>query len=606
MAQRELSLWEGELNCSDHNPRRGWKHSSTRMFPSLARAKRGHVEPVAFWPRPYFILPLSPFFTLTSFLPDLMRFSAIESEFSTSSSSDSDSGSYSGSSSSGSSGSSGSSLSRSIARRARHKAFLQRQKVPVAAKNAAHKLPDDFVVIPLAPWRELLFFVLKSSLRAGRYAICYICKKILPGLLSLSVRGAIRLLRLVARILWTDVLLGSLFCVDEHLRCFARGVKSLLPELPAFLKFFARRRTPRRRETFAPPPPQSSMPPPQSGMPPPQSGMPPSQPSMPPPQSGMPPPQPSMPPPQSGMPPPQPSMPRRVQSSVKITIPHRPVHLRWCTLVKLDELKSEEKQMKLNEWVYDVQHAHDQESDTDDEDEVEEMLGEPGDMASVNDTEMDDIEKYRRFQSEEPDISSTERDRRLTAASLRITRDHSRFHPYNYQRATRSRREIVRLTHREGPLVTGLGEYELKWREIEDGLRASLNFASIPWPILPMDTPPTVEHITKRRIMTFMLYSMFEPYTLCLYKNPDQLRATIRYDLLNRWGSQKFNELVLFRIANVAEAEEVRAAAEVVRKTFLEMTTTAFWEYVSNKEIRGAEDMLETRAELGLAPFRFK
>ncbi|OCB92197.1 hypothetical protein A7U60_g407 [Sanghuangporus baumii] len=531
------------------------------------------LEPAAFWTRPYFTLPLSPFFTLASFLPDLMRFSAIESDFSTSSSSDSDSesDSYSGSSSSGSSGSSDrSSSSRSIARRARHKAFLQRQKVPAAAKNAAHKLPDGFVVIPLAPWRELLYFVIKSSLRAGRYAIRYIWKKILPGLLSLSARGATRLWRRAARIPWTDALGDFVLCVDEHLRCFARGVKSHLPELPAFLKFFARRRTPRRRETFAPPPPQ-----------------------------------PSKPPPQPSKPPPRPSKPRPVRSPVKIVIPHRPV-LRWCTLVKLDELKAEEKRMKFNEWVYDVQHAHDQESDTDDEDEVEEMLNEPGDMASVNDTEMDDIEKYRRSLSEEPDVLSTERDRRLAAASLRITRDHSRFHPYNYQRATRPRREIIRLTHREGPLVTGLGEYELKWREIEDGLRASLNFASIPWPILRMKTPPTVEHITKERVMAFMLYSMFEPYTHCLYKNPDLLRATIRYDLLNRWGSEKFNKLVLFRIANVAEAEEVRAAVEVVRKTFVEMTTTEFWEYISKKELRGVEHILQVCAECGMAPFKFK
>ncbi|KAL5480261.1 hypothetical protein ACEPAI_1531 [Sanghuangporus weigelae] len=511
-----------------------------------------------------------------------MRFSAKGSDSSTSSSYSS---SYSSSGSSSCSSSSSSSSSRSIARRARHRAFLQRQNVPAVVTKAADKLPDDFVAIPLTPWRDLLYFVLKSSLRACRYSIRYIWKNILPGLLSLSVRGAARLWRRVARIPWTDALLNFLFCVDEHLRCFARGVKSLLPGLPGFLKFFARRRTPRRRETVVPPPPQPSMHPPQPSMPPFQ---------------------PAMPLPQPSEPLLQLSKPRPVRSPVRIVIPHRPIRLSWCSLVKLDELKPEEKQIKLNEWLYDVQHAHDQENETDDEDEVEEMLNEPGDMASVNDMEIDDIDKYRQSWSEEPDVPSAERDRRLRAASLRITRDHSRFHPYNYQRATRPRREILKLINQEGPLVTGLGQYELKWREIEDGLRVSLNFASVPWPILPMNTPPTVAHITKKRVMTCMFYSMFEPYTLCLCKYPDQLRATLRYDLINRWSSEKFNELVLLRIANVAEAEEVRAAAEVVRSTFLEMTTIEFWEYISKREVRGDEFILQIRAQAGRAPFNFK
>ncbi|KAL5512386.1 hypothetical protein ACEPAG_3378 [Sanghuangporus baumii] len=521
-----------------------------------------------------------------------MRFSAKESDCSTSSSYSS-SYSSSGSSSSGSSGSSSS--SRSIARRARHRAFLQRQNlqhqnlqhqnVPVAAKKAADKLPDGFVVIPLTPWRDLLYFMLKSGLRAGRYAMRYTWKTILPGLLSLCVRGAARLWRRVARIPWTDVLMFFLCFVDDHLRCFARGVKSLIPGMPGFLKFFARRRTPRRRETVAPPPPQPSMPSPQPSMPP-------FQPSK------------SL--PQPSRPLLQPSKPRPVRSPVRIVIPHHSIRLSWCSLLKVEVLQPKEKQIKLNEWLDDVQHAHDQENETDDEDEVEEMLNEPGDMASVNDMEIDDIDKYRQSRSEEPEIPSAERDRRLKAASLRITRDHSRFHPYNYQRATRPRREILKLTDGEGPLVTGLGQYELKWREIEDGLRASLNFASVPWPILPMDTQPTVAHITKQRILVCMFYSMFEPYTLCLGKYPDQLRATLRYDLINRWSSEKFNELVLSRIANVAEAEEIRAAAEVVRKTFLEMTTTKFWEYISKGELRGDEHTLQIRAEMGEAPFNFK
>ena len=208
----------------------------------------------------------------------------------------------------------------------------------------------------------------------------------------------------------------------------------------------------------------------------------------------------------------------------------------------------------------------------------------------LDDEDPCDSIEYRRSMSEDRDMdgestTSIERDGESTASiraaeALGIKRDQALYHPLHYDLSIQTRRRLREKCARGGPLVCGLHDYELKWRAIEDCVQPTLDFSSVPWPVYSIQAP-TVGDITKSRVMAFFMYSVLEPYTLCLYSNPSQLRTIVLRNIRTRWVQGKFSRLVLSRINSLKEAEEVHAAGEVVLKALTEMMLPDFWDELS-------------------------